>query len=297
MDAEAKEIVDYVQEQDFNIFYADHENEDERVYFRWDKTKDWKDFFTIAKKEGITTLIATIRLLDKDELEQLENDLLSESENPKEFDNPQDFEKAKGFIKDLSAQKGKIISYNFTWIKDGLEYSISDTASWFEELEEKIRQEMPSLLDEPSGVRMPSSLESERLNPAYLKNKKEDDLVKELVQFVVEESKGNPSIDDFRQFRFMFWNKKGVEAFRVSAENRYIIEKVEMKAEQEIESMQLEREKKEMPTLIEECFKWCRETGLNKLNKTNISAFLTLKGIRLSKNSQDVLYHNIKLKL
>lgn len=302
LDKKVKEILAYVEDEGFNVFYADPEGSaaENSSYFVWHKSKDWKDFFKIAKKEGVTTIVAIITVLEKDVLQELEEALEGERRNPREIRNKEDLETFTDILERLSKQSGKTGFYSFAWIKDGLEYSLTESADWYDEVrgiisDEKLQKRIESRTT-TSGLAS-SSFGLERPLPLFLKDKTEDELVKDMVEFVLEESKGIADIDNYNALSSMFWSKNGVERFMIPGEARYLIQKVDMKASQQIEAMQTEREKEEMPKLVDECYDWCKENDLSKLIKTNISAFLAEKEISLSPHGKDLLYQKVNMKL
>jgi hypothetical protein len=302
LDKNAKEILAYAEREGFNIFYADPEGSgaENSSYFAWDKSKDWKDFFKVAKKEGVSTIVAMIAILEKDSLQELKEAMEDERQNPQEITNKDDLDALTDVLSRLAKQTGKTGFYSFVWLKDGLEYSLTDSADWYNEVKDILKDR--KLLERiESGVATsrlaPSSFSSERSVPAFLKDKTEDELVKDMIEFILEESKSVANIDNYNALSSMFWSKNGVERFIMPGEARYLIQKVDMKASQQIEAMQIEKEKEEMPKLVDECYDWCKENDLSKLIKTHVSAFLAEKGISLSSHGKDLLYQKVNMKL
>ncbi len=51
----------------FNVFYSEEfTREYELVEALWDRPDKWKDFFTVAKNEGIKTIIVDIQTFDSE---------------------------------------------------------------------------------------------------------------------------------------------------------------------------------------------------------------------------------------
>lgn len=293
----AKEIQEYIKNEGFELFYTKPDLDND-ANFEWDDDQDWKGFFRIAKKEGVTTVIGTISTLTKNMIEELSE---IETEAERNDGENEELRIVKELVTKLSSHSNKIGHYNFRWIKDGLEYSLTDTTDWFEELIEITRQfdreqKRSELVRRPSLIGY-SGISSERPVPKALEGKTEDELAKELLDYVMSESGGKLTTREFRTLAFMFWNKLGTSRVGLPGEYAYLIQKAEMKVEKQIEIMQLEREKKELPKLVDECYEWCKKNNLAKIIKTNVSAFLAEKEISLSKNGQDMLYQQVNMKL
>jgi hypothetical protein len=296
----AEEIQAYIKNEGFALFYT-KPSLDGNTYFEWDNDKDWKGFFEVAKKEGITTIIGSVSTLTSDRMKELKEALSDvEAEGNGVADNGE-LAMARELVARLSKHENENGHYSFTFVKDGLEYSLTETTDWFEELMDVTRQFSGKEQKRPElGVR--HSLIgyggfSERPVPEGLKGKTEDDLAKELVEFVMTESSGKPTTREFRTLAYMYWQKLGASRFGLPGEYSYLIQKAELKAEKQIEIMELEREKKELPKLVDDCYDWCRENNLTKLIKTNVSAFLAEKDISLSRHSQDMLYQQVNMRL
>ncbi len=296
LDNTVKEILDYIEKEGFNVFYADPEDNNEaNAYFVWDKSKDWKDFFKVAKKEGITTIVANIRILHKDLLEDLEESLEGERQKPVELTNEDDIAKAADILNKMSKQVDKTASYNFVWVKDGLEYSLRDTTDWYDEVA-SMMGEKPSLHERLlGGARMMGYQSEPEGLPASLKGKSEGELAEELVEYVKKESE-NPDRHEVYVLSDMFWTKKGLIGY-AGTEGILLKRKVNMKAERMLEEEQMKKEKEIMPKLVEDCIKWCRENNLRKATKADITAFLSEKEISLSNTGESVLYQKVNVKL
>ena len=299
LSSEVAEILEYLEKQGFNIFYAEADPHRD-ASFEWDHEQDWKHFFEVAKKEGVATIVASILTLKKATVDQFKATL--ESLKAQEDDETSDeLTEATELLRTLSKHQDETGFYDFLWAKNGLEYSLRASADWFEDMVSLLeagknrmgqaRREIVVPRFGPSGSNMENAI------PEALKGKNDTALTKELVEYVLAESDGKPRIRDFRNLSYMFWAKIGVRRFMLPAEQMYLVQKSETMAEKQIGQMQLERDKKELPKLVDECYDWCRENSLTKLIKTNVSAFLTEREIELSRNAEDMLYQQVNMKL
>ena len=72
----------------------------------------------------------------------------------------------------------------------------------------------------------------------------------------------------------------------------------QLENEREIkEREQLEREKAELPSLINSCIDWAREHGLKRVTKADIEAFLLEKNIEILPQTQRALYAMVNVQL
>lgn len=301
LDENVKEILTYVEREDFNIFYADPEKSavDNSGYFVWDKSKDWKDFFKVAKKEGVSTIVITITILEKDFLQELKGALEDERQNSQEITNKDGLNALTDTLDQLSKYTGKTGFYSFVWLKDGIEYSLTDSADWYDNMKavKDILLEGAEAEVDDTTSGLTSSISITRPVPPFLKDKTEDELVKDMIEFILEESKGVENIGNYHFLTSVFWSKNGIDRFRMPEEATYLTQKVNMKALQQIKAMRIEKEKEEVPKLVEECYNWCKENNLSRMTKTRVSAFLVEKGISLSSHGKDLLYQKVDMKL
>jgi hypothetical protein len=286
-DLDVKSKLDYLK-KDFNIFYA-KEASPKVATVIWDKEKDWKEFFEIAKKEGVRTIVAELLTLPKEGL-----DLNRMSEEDDVTLNEDLVRQYKPELNKFSKFTDKLGTYRLSWIKDGVRYVLSESTDWFEEYA-KLLMTINSYANNQNGIRR---IGGEQLDaPPELKKKSEEELVDEMIEFIKEELP-TPDRHGFYQIRELFWSKKGVSSrFGISAEFRFKMSKVEMLVEKRIEEAQAAEEKEKLPDLIDECIDWCKDNGLKKVTKTNVKAFLAEKEANLSRNSEDILYQKVNFKL
>ena len=126
LDTKSKQLTDSLKNEGFNIFFAKNTLDSDNVTeVFWDENEDSKQFFEIAKREGVKTIVAEVKVLEKDML-----NLDSEDE---ESINPEILKQLKTEISRISKYAGKVGSYKFSWMKDGIKYSLMETTEWFEE--------------------------------------------------------------------------------------------------------------------------------------------------------------------
>jgi hypothetical protein len=287
MELDVKSKLDYLK-KDFNVFHA-KEASSKVTEVVWDKDTDWKEFFEIAKKEGVKTIVAEVLTLPKEELDldklAEEDDIMLNDDLIKQY--KPEFSKFSKFA-------DKIGAYKFSWIKDGVKYVLSESTDWFEDYA-KLLMTINSLASNQSRFGRVGMAQEEI--PPELKKKSEEELADEMIDFIKEQLP-TPDRHGFYQVRELFWSKKGVTSrFGMSPEIRFKMSKVEMIAEKRIEEAQAAEEKDKLPDLIDECIEWCKENGLKKLIKANVKAFLAEKEMTLSRNGEDILYQKANFKL
>ena len=134
--------------------------------------------------------------------------------------------------------------------------------------------------------------------PEDLKDKSVEDLCEEFAEFIRNEFP-MAGVDNkiFFVAKRAFWENKRVDRFYADSETSLLMEKVELLIKQRLTAQQLEEEKERLPDLIDGCLEWARECGFRKLKKMNLSPFLALKGESFSKTGQDILLHEVNLRL
>lgn len=287
LDDKKENLIEFLKNEGFNVFYAKESSESKIITeVIWDNENDEKEFFEIAKKEGIKTIIAEILMLSKDNLDlnilTEEDDIVLNDEIIKQ---KLELDKFSKFI-------GQVGSYRFSWIKDGVKYVISESTGWFEDYAGIVLNISSLTNDKERYVER----EEEEGIPPELKKKSEEELSDEMVEFIKEQ---DHPLDNHMLYTIkeMFWSKKGIPRFTSNPQLRFIMSKVEMIAEKRIEDAEMSVEKEELPGLIDECIKWCKEYGLKKIIKSNIKAFLAEKNTSLSKHSEDILYQKVNFKI
>lgn len=284
LDEKNKQIINSIKNE-FNVFYAKNTSDsDNLTEVFWDENQDSKYFFDIAKKEGIKTIIAEGKILDKD-LTQMD----SEDE---ESLNPETLKLLKTELSGFSKYVGKVGYYKFSWTKDGTKYSLMEVTEWYQLLGNVVKQ-LSTVASRQASFE--SRFEDEVI-PEELKKKSEEELGEEMIDFIKEQL---PTLDnrEFYQVKELFWSKKGIMRFTSNPEIRFKMSKVEMIARRRLEEAQAEDEKDKLPDLIDACVDWCKEHGLKKVIKANVKAFLAEKETTLSRNGEDMLYQRVNFKL
>ena len=87
-----------------------------------------------------------------------------------------------------------------------------------------------------------------------------------------------------------FWVEKGLEnIFELEPDVNHKLLTVEGIVDKKFLIREKEREKKLLPSLVEEFVKWGREQGIKKLFKYHVSEFLDEKEVSLSRSGEDSL--------
>jgi len=280
------EVLAHLKNVGFNVFYSKNISDEEILpEVMWDDhDSSWKEFFNIAKKEGINTIIVQRENFRKDDFEKLE-DVMNETAivNQEIVD---EFKKAISEFKKYQDQLGSVM---FSWIKDGTKYSLSEKTKWFEEFGENFRQ-FQTQAKSTRRVRRMESEEQEEL-PEDVRKKSVEELADEYYKYIEKEfpKAGRYELHITRE---SFWQEKGVNRF-YSGKGRILMEKVSNIVERKFEA----KEKEKLPQLIEDCIEWANENGLKKITKSNINGFLAEKEDGLSTNNKDILYNRVNLKL
>jgi len=159
----------------------------------------------------------------------------------------------------------------------------------------------PSILEEIGKEEEPKQVALMKLEKASA-----EELSEELVKFTKEQF---PAIErsgiDLYRAKDAFWLERGVESTsELEPQIRLKIRRAEMLAERKLErekvmmeKARVEEEKKQLPALIDECVMWAKSSGLSRVTKSNIQAFLAEKEIELSDLSIDILYTKTNQKL
>jgi hypothetical protein len=282
----AMEILQYAQNQGFNIFHGKDLYDNDYDIFDWDPTKDWKDFFGIAKGEGAKIIIASIEIFDssKEPMVKLANDTDDEDGSDVEVD--------------FTKYDGKVGSFRFLWVKDGIKYSLSEATDWYDEY-----KHLESAVKAEYTQQQRISLHSEFVQgqqdevPEVLKSKSEEELAQEMVAFILKES---PHASGYEVYTFarVFWGNKGLISHSLGPKAEAIRRSVDAKAQRLLEQNQAKQEKERMPKLVEQCLEWAGKNGLKKLTLGEVGAFISENDVELSREGQRLLWQktNIELK-
>jgi len=161
---------------------------------------------------------------------------------------------------------------------------------------EEIERNVPSVYmdEELSGKKIPDEIKS--ASP--------EELAAELISFAKKEFPSEEKIG-IRNISQLFWGSKNVERWSTPADIQLKIEKAEILAQKQLdneremkEKEQLEKERAELPSLINSCIDWAREHGLKRVTQSDIEAFLMEKNLEILQQTQRSLYAqaNVQLK-
>lgn len=117
-----EEILKYAKNQGFSIFYSKEFDHYDYDIFEWDSSRDWKEFFVMAKNETVKIVVANINILDssnEDRIRTVQSTMEEEGQEDEELD--------------FAKYNGKVASYQFLWVKDGIKYSLSEMTEWYSE--------------------------------------------------------------------------------------------------------------------------------------------------------------------
>jgi len=280
------QVLAHLKNEGFNVFYSRNISDEEILpEVMWDdRDSSWKEFFNIAKKEGINTIIVQREDLRKDDFEKLEEVMTETTIVNQEI--VDEFKKAIREFKKYQDQLGAVM---FSWIKDGTKYSLSEKAKWFEEFEENFKQ----LQSQTSSTRRVGRMESEEQEelPEAVRKKSVEELADEYYKYIEKEFP-NAGRRELYIAGEAFWQEKGVNRF-YSGKGRILMERVLSIVERKLEA----KEKETLPQLIEDSIEWAKENGLKKMSKSNINGFLAEKGDNLSTSNKDILYNRVNFKL
>lgn len=160
------EVLVHLKNVGFNVFYSKNISDEEILpEVMWDDhDSSWKEFFNIAKKEGINTIIVQRENFRKDDFEKLE-DVMNETA----IVNQEIVDEFKKAIREFKKYQDQLGSVMFSWIKDGTKYSLSEKTKWFEEFGENFRQ-FQSQAKSTRRVRRMEQKNKKNFQKLYVKN-------------------------------------------------------------------------------------------------------------------------------
>ena len=156
-------------------------------------------------------------------------------------------------------------------------------------------------------VALPISYEHEEMSvkeiPDEIKSATQEELAAELISFAKKEFPDEERVW-IHNISPLFWESKNIERWNLPPDIKLKIEKAEMLAQRQLENErevkereQLEREKAELPSLVNSCVDWAREHGLKRVTKADIEAFLLEKNIEILPQIQRALYAMVNVQL
>ncbi len=164
------------------------------------------------------------------------------------------------------------------FLHDGVLHTMSIYASWY----------TPNEDIEASEDGLEGSAEELEKKPA-------EEIAKEMAEFAYKEFPD--SLTNFYHIADAFWQAKGFQRFNSDAKTRLKQDKVRQLAERQVMGAVITKEKGQLPKIVEDCVKWAKDNGFNKLTRSNLSAFLLEQDVSLSYQSQDALYIKVNFEL
>jgi hypothetical protein len=139
--------------------------------------------------------------------------------------------------------------------------------------------------------------------PEDIKLMSAEELAEELVEYVRKQFPDN--VNMVYSVKDIFWKSKGLEdTWDIPLEIKLKIQQTELLADNKIaeenkklEKIRLEKEKEQLPDLIEDCITWAQGLGFNKITKSDLDTFLMEREIQLLKFSSDYLHNKVNLRL
>jgi len=283
LDKKFNEIINHLDENGFNIFYSKTSLEDTNFpEFEWDLKKDWKGFFSIAKSEGVKTVMTQTEKLTEEDFEEFKDAMDNSTISPEIL------QKFKPILIEYKKNMNKLGAFTFHWIKNETVYTLSEKTEWFSNFEQELTSLAKEERDADHSISR-SSLEEEEL-PEEIRNKSAEELSNEFFEYLLKEFP-HPDRRDIYTAEELFWQQKGLE--RYSSKGRLLRTQVSSIVSRKIDK----REKEMIPQLVEDCIKWAKENELSKMTKTNVIGFLAEKEIELSSNNKNILHTKVSLKL
>jgi len=291
-------IIQYLEKNNFNIYHSSSSSVNEFIpKVVWDNKKNWEEFFSLAKKEGISTVIVEKEIIEEDDFDE-SNEVIKNSNLPDELINDMN-----PILNKLKDNKNKIGSISFSWINNGAVYIFQEKTNWLQEFEKllnEIAEEKKSLIRQRGYSYSDKDKDKEQAAQELLK-KPPEEIADEIMEFVKQEF-SEINRRNYYSAERVFWEEKNVNNF--DAKTRLITEKVRLIADRKIreleseqEKRKLEGEKKMLPELIEECVKWVNDNEMNKLTKMDLNGFLAEKEIDMSTNNKNILHTKVNIKL
>lgn len=147
-------------------------------------------------------------------------------------------------------------------------------------------------------------LEPQTIIPEEIKNATAEDIAKEYIHFVETEFPDSDMHSVLRNFSIFLQTKNLANRWNLPPDISVKIQKAENLAREiigkkieEQHKHQLEQEKKELKSLIENCVTWSRKYNLNKVTYSDIDAFLLENEITILPETRRSLYSMTNLAL
>lgn len=137
--------------------------------------------------------------------------------------------------------------------------------------------------------------------PEWLKTGTPEDLAQKIMEFKEKEF---PTGKNYRQICYFFRDNEGLNEchlppdidLKLSRAEDIVSEKL-AKAEIDKKKAQLEKERKELPSLVDQCIIWATDSGLKRVTLPDIDAFILQKDLDILYETKRTLYSMVNVKL
>lgn len=277
-------IEKFLSDNQFSIFTAQHFSHGKLIpQASWDMEENWENFFEVAKKEGISTIVLEKGNLEEEDVDDIKISL-EDSDLPEQI-----IEKCKPLISELEKNQNKLAFFTFSWIKNGIEYSLSEKTKWYSEFENSLH--LIAKAEQLAEPRRTGMIYEEKELPKEIENKSAEELANELWDFMLKEYP-NAGLRERYSIEKTFWMKKGVYRYD-SIKANLLIDKVSSIILRKID----ESEKEKIPDTVEKCINWLKKYQMKKLTKTDLNGFLAENSLDLSTTNRSIIHSRVNLKL
>ena len=274
-----EEIKEYLKENEINIFpYQGRDLSKLLPEMEWYDVKNWKEFFSIAKKEGITIVYEEIIDFTENKIQNIKRDW-ENAGNDSEFE-----DSFENILANFEDKVNETSSVSYSWIKNNILHSITEQASWLAEAyqeygELKHKKKQKQLIQRSGGAELPESL----------KNEKPENIANQMIEYF-ETEHSQMSIDDW-EIQEQFFESIGLD--RRQSTHRILREKVIRNAMKILH----DREKEMIPELIEKCVEWALENKQSKPTQSVVRGFLIGENVNLSPDNFKILHAKLIVEL
>ena len=277
-----EEIESFLKNENFNVFQYRNDNFSEFLSeMEWDDVDNWKDFFLIAKKEGVTTIFKKVGRFSEDDLKSFEDEEDEDELKRNAFED---------IRADLETNLDEINSVSFSWIKNNIRHTVTEQSSWIDELYKKIRDYKKQKRIGQLEQRRPSyqEVKEEDVPEKYIG--KEEELAKQFLEHIEVEHPG-AGRSELWAIRQEFWQSLGINNY--SNKQRIFTNKISTIADRILG----QKEREMIPDLIEKCVEWAIENKIDKPTQSILRGFLAEDNINLTSNNFKILHTKVTLEL
>jgi hypothetical protein len=167
---------------------------------------------------------------------------------------------------------------------------------------QKVSEETP----EPEEILETTQFESHQEIdvPDWLETKTAEEIAEDILEFKRKTFPEEERLSIYTVSNF-FWEKHGIEQFRLPSEIRLKIHQADTlaqimirKEEENKKKERMEKENAELPSLVSHCVDWARTNGLKRLNVADVDAYILERNLDLLKETKRAIYAkaNVELK-